>query len=508
MKIGLLFATLVMSACSTAAQPPSTRLPAATQGMAIAATTELIATAPKPTRRPITPAPTLAAEPSPVSPDEAVRNITQLFVQWTGEAAGGITLVAVQPVAWPNACLGAPRPEEACAEAAVPGFEMKFDVRGERYQMHTDAAGHRFRVVQAPEPKIGVPIVEWSGGTDAEEGACGHSAIGFEGVAFGACDAPMIGGRFVADERRGVLVDLYDRYAPFKVRTSIGSVAFNGRGPEKADAAIQRQIAQIAKQDHFEAFAGRTLDDFMQVVQWRHINGNGNCEVVTVQTIGEARVRMCESESDYRVILSSEQLTQLYAWYDTFGIFEISSPTHGEATPDKYRFGGRGGMAPSGRDIAVIRGWLGALSQTAADAVRGGFEAGLLEAILARDLALLPHFMSDPFVIAHWQSEGGAIPRAEAIDSLKQMMAHRGDMRVEAYDAAKALAWPSKSDDGARLVKSLRITGWAAENDKAEAALLIYQRPDGSYVWSALVISRDALPVARRSFRRSGYFGR
>ena len=59
------------------------------------------------------------------------------------DAAGaGATLVSVESVDWPDACLGAPRQDELCATVVTPGYRIIIGQDGEQTEYHTDIKGN------------------------------------------------------------------------------------------------------------------------------------------------------------------------------------------------------------------------------------------------------------------------------------------------------------------------------------------------------------------------------
>ncbi len=51
------------------------------------------------------------------------------------------TLVALEPVDWPNTSLGCPEPERTYAQVVTPGFRLVFEYKGQQYEYHTDQDG-------------------------------------------------------------------------------------------------------------------------------------------------------------------------------------------------------------------------------------------------------------------------------------------------------------------------------------------------------------------------------
>ena len=55
-------------------------------------------------------------------------------------------------VDFPDNCLGAPKPDEVCAQVVTPGFRVQLVAQGMLYEFHTDVRGYAIR--QFGEPKI------------------------------------------------------------------------------------------------------------------------------------------------------------------------------------------------------------------------------------------------------------------------------------------------------------------------------------------------------------------
>lgn len=424
---------------------------------------------------------------------QAVQSMYMLWRQWTGEPDPAITLVSARETEWPDACFGAGRANEGCAQVVTPGYEMTFLVRGERHTVRTDPVGDRFRLVEAPEPKVGTPIVEWSGGTDAEVGACGQARIGFDGVAFGDCFAPMIAGRYIAPDRRGNLVTLFDRYGAFEIDTPAGTVKFFGKGPEKADAPTQRMISEMAKQTFFEARAGRTSASAGQAIQLEHTDASGACEVVVIRLTGEAAVFPCGGGAKPQSLqLTPARLTQLYAWVDRLALFTDGQGPEATAKPNRLSFDGRGETAATAADMAAMRKLAASLAAEMADQRVSAFEAGLVESLAARDDTLMRRLMADPFVIAHWRSEGRALGAAQALDELKRLYLGKTNLKFQPYDFRR-VQFGENLGNGSTLVRTVRVTGFGTDGT-LEAVLMIARKSDGGFAWHGVLISAIGLP--------------
>jgi putative hemolysin len=59
--------------------------------------------------------------------------------------ASQISLVSIEPVSWPDSCLGLAGPDEMCAQMITDGYKIVLSVNGQTYTFHTDQAGKNIR---------------------------------------------------------------------------------------------------------------------------------------------------------------------------------------------------------------------------------------------------------------------------------------------------------------------------------------------------------------------------
>jgi hypothetical protein len=59
-----------------------------------------------------------------------------------GSGTHAIEIVSVEAVDWPDACLGLPRPDEACAQVITPGLRVVLSAGARAYEYHTNLATH------------------------------------------------------------------------------------------------------------------------------------------------------------------------------------------------------------------------------------------------------------------------------------------------------------------------------------------------------------------------------
>ena len=102
------------------------------------------------------PRPTLtppAGTPTPAG--QAIEAVARgALAQWLGPVGdpASIRAVSVEPVAWPDGCLGLGRPGRACTSAIVPGYRVMLALGTATYEVRTDEPGRV--VLWAPETQI------------------------------------------------------------------------------------------------------------------------------------------------------------------------------------------------------------------------------------------------------------------------------------------------------------------------------------------------------------------
>jgi hypothetical protein len=92
-----------------------------------------------------------AANPSAFNlPPEVIQTLTKALTQEIGIPAAEIILKESQLMEWGDSCLGAPRPDEFCAQVITPGYWVIFSTPQGEYTLHSDRTGQVYRLVQSP----------------------------------------------------------------------------------------------------------------------------------------------------------------------------------------------------------------------------------------------------------------------------------------------------------------------------------------------------------------------
>jgi hypothetical protein len=109
-----------------------------------------------------TPSPELPA------PQAVLDRAKQAVARQAKVAASALTVRQVEPVEWPNSCLGCQRPDEMCLMVITPGYRIVLEAGDVRYEVHTDATGESIRVCEGkgggphtPSPEAQLPERVW-----------------------------------------------------------------------------------------------------------------------------------------------------------------------------------------------------------------------------------------------------------------------------------------------------------------------------------------------------------
>lgn len=288
--------------------------------------------------------PETAPAAAPLNP--AVEGNRQLLARWLHIDPATVAVVNTEAVEWPDACLGVLDPLALCAAVMTPGYRITLTANGETYTLHTDQGGGQTRVAAAPEPAIGERIITWTGSDD--QGACLESFIGADGVGFGPCQLPKIGGEFATAARQAVLAEFAGRYASFAAETPAGKLNFIGYGAETATAADQEQLARWAQQVTLEAKAGESLAGLRYEGPAEFgSTDTSKCAVLQLGTPIEAGIGACDGSLTNKDMGKATYL-EWEALRDRFAPFVLETAT------ERLTFEGMGGESNAAWQRAIL----------------------------------------------------------------------------------------------------------------------------------------------------------
>lgn len=154
----MLLVSVLLLACGAIDDDPPPRSP-------LGETSTQVASATAPASATVTPTPTPTPVDTPTSPptstplpgatavgtppaalaESATGRAIELLAEWLGVPQTGLSVVNVEAVVWPDACLGVAAPM-ACAQTATPGFRVRLrDAVNVVHSIHSDATGNAVR---------------------------------------------------------------------------------------------------------------------------------------------------------------------------------------------------------------------------------------------------------------------------------------------------------------------------------------------------------------------------
>jgi hypothetical protein len=140
-----------------------------------------------------------------------------------------ITVVKVEPVQWPDSCLGVVIPDVACAQMVTPGYRIILTANGVEYEYHTDETGAAVRRASGPQASPGgaIPgaVITWhrEGGI---AGFCDDVVIDLNGTyTVSNCKTGETLKGTLTDGQLEQVLKFAETYATFENTASNGAVA-------------------------------------------------------------------------------------------------------------------------------------------------------------------------------------------------------------------------------------------------------------------------------------------
>ncbi|HEX7975791.1 MAG TPA: hypothetical protein VF498_15380 [Anaerolineales bacterium] len=255
-----------------------------------------------------------------------------------------ITVISSESVQWPDQCLGVEIKGMTCAQSVTPGYRVMLQANGKQYEYHTNESGSAAVLASAPQVSSQDTVLTWT----HQGTVCETAQISSQSVAFGGCGNALMEGKFVASARVDDLAYFVKTYAAFDADTPAGKVTFKGQGDRQATPVEQRMIAEWAHLIFVEGAGGRSGATYGLAFAWHREGGiAGFCDDLSVYVSGEVDATSCKSptpSNPARARLSVDQLTQVYAWVDSFKNFEVSQkdPATADAMTIRMVFSGNG----------------------------------------------------------------------------------------------------------------------------------------------------------------------
>lgn len=314
-----------------------------------------------------TPLPTATPlEPTPVGFPPAAFAARNALAELLGARAETIEIRDIEPVDWPDGCLGLAGPDEMCSQAIVPGYRIRLVSGAAQYIYRADERGLSLRremdLSFAAPGEQPPPLATWQNPECAEE-----ASLLPEGLSFGACGGPYALSPWADGEIPGLMRDFLDEFEPFEAETPAGKLVFNGFGDAAASPAEQRAIAEWMKIRFLAAQSGHPQADWGLALAFSRQGGfAGFCDEMKIYLDGSVLLSSCKNvDVDYR--LDAEQLEQLHAWYDGLAKIDYSytDPGVADAMSTKLTMPAQGGKAADNDVVDEILAFCAALIQQA-----------------------------------------------------------------------------------------------------------------------------------------------
>lgn len=280
---------------------------------------------------------------------EIAEKVRQALSAKAGIALNQIQVVSVEPVEWPDGCLGIRTRGVACVAVITPGYLVLLEANGQTFEFHTDTQANA--ILQAGAPRVEIMDAElvWE---QTAEGSCSQLTLSGSTVSSGLCGKSNKD-TTLSPNRLKELAYFESMYKSFSAETKSGKVTFTGSGTQQASEAEQRSVAEWARLVYQEAQKGSSGSSGGLAVVWHREGGiAGFCNDLSMYLTGWAQPGTCKAGQvknldPYR--LKSADLEQLYAWMDELENFEYEQkdPAAADAMTIKMVFIGDGGAQAS-----------------------------------------------------------------------------------------------------------------------------------------------------------------
>lgn len=200
--------------------------------------------------------------PTPEQFLNPIESPERVLAKETDFSVDQITLLDSEHVDWNNACLGAAKPGEICAQVITPGFKITLDTPAGIYEIHTDETGKVYRIVPPQGATQVGTAINWRR-TGGIAGICQELTINFGGeyeLVDCANQYTLSAGK-LPDEQWKQLDDWLNTYANFEYKfippqgsadMFTDTYSFNGKGDQipsgSQEATINDFLSVLATQ--------------------------------------------------------------------------------------------------------------------------------------------------------------------------------------------------------------------------------------------------------------------
>ncbi len=308
-----------------------------------------------------TPTASAPAQSPEVPPATGIEGATQTVIKMLAAQLGvepsAIKVVEAAPVEWADSCLGVHLKDVMCAQVVTPGYKIVLQYQGQTYEYHTNVDASNVQVAAVPTAQASNTAIAWQ---QQDQQGCSTAEINLNGVAYGVCGQQLTSGQFVSQDRVDEFKHFVETFQSFSVMTPAGQVTLQGQGNQAASGAEQRAIGEWARLVFEEAQAGRGAAASGLAIGWHREGGiAGFCNDLAVYVTGVAYATSCKNQQAAnlgKVYLSTDELTQLYAWTDSLKNTEYNhtDPATADAMTIRMVFNGSGDKLATDQDVQAM----------------------------------------------------------------------------------------------------------------------------------------------------------
>ena len=265
---------------------------------------------PQPTTAPtLQPSPTPPTTPTSDATTPVVLAAKTMLAEKSKTSIDTIQLVDIQPMQWPDSCLGVPQDGIMCAMHVVDGYRVILSINHLQYEVHSNQDGSQMMFV--PGPLLTEAGMAYSVGKGDQ--CQTYLFTENQDVAEGPCFGTLKMVPYVEKNRQEELSHYLQGYKSFSMSSPQAFLNFSGKGSTKPSGFEQRSMAAWAQIVGDEIRTGHSSAAAGLAIGWHRSGGlAGFCDDLSVYVTGSASATSCKNGKANalgQTWLTSQQLT-------------------------------------------------------------------------------------------------------------------------------------------------------------------------------------------------------
>ncbi|MCU0507602.1 MAG: hypothetical protein MUC34_04220 [Anaerolineae bacterium] len=272
-----------------------------------------------------------------------------------------VTIVSVEPVEWPDACLGMPDPTELCAQMITPGYRVTLDVNGKPVIYRTNETGEEIRLERQPQsPEEFPPAAQAAREALARDLGAPVNTINIQLVEKAEWPDSCLG---LGGPAESCLQSITPGYRV--------TLEYNGQQyVYRTDESGENVRAEAASATSGETAAGAAGESEPVIGLRRDVDGT--CQDVRVDLLGVSFGDCGMEMATASFLPDAFRREQLEDMQKTFASFGVSTPS------GKVTFVGKGPVEATAVEQRMVAEWANAVAQEAQEGAAAGYGMGWL----------------------------------------------------------------------------------------------------------------------------------